>query len=93
MKKRKGNKFYSPDNRNSFISQADHEPNAICPVWKMENPKSISTLKHARKYAATTTITTAVAAGVAQLNLTSMLAMQCKMQWKIAVVAVVVAII
>lgn len=60
----------------------------------MENPKSISTLKHARKYAATTTITTAVAAGVAQLNLTSMSAMQKnKMQRQIAVVGVVVVAI
>lgn len=60
----------------------------------MENPKSISTLKHARKYAATTTITNAVAAGVAQLNLTSMSARQKnKMQRQIAVVGVVVVAI
>lgn len=59
----------------------------------MENQKSISTLKHARKYAATTR-TTAVTAGAVQLNLTSMSARKKnKMQRQIAVVGVVVAII
>lgn len=91
-KKRKGNKFYSPDTWNSFISQADHEPNAICPAWKNGKPKIDKHFK-ARSIVCSNNNNNCITAGAVQLNLTSMSAKKNKMQRQIAVVGVVVAII